>query len=177
MPEPGTPLPVEENTDARGLQSTTLRREQARLLRRIEEIRRVQELGPSEAPPGMSDRELSQRLLYDMLATLTRGEIVLQDACEALIEHTEEQRAHNQLQAEELDRKRRELAKADAMELDDRQRRNQVFGIFVVPASALGGFLAKVLADQRLITIVVTAITTGISILVAGWGLGARLPE
>lgn len=98
------------------IDSAQISREQLKLVARIEAIRKVQALGPMEAPAGMSDADLARRLMYDTLACLTRSELVLQQSSEALLAYTEELKRANDLAAEAAEHRRREYSLEDKRE-------------------------------------------------------------
>lgn len=66
-----------------------LDRDLRKALERLGVLRKLRVAGPTEPDAGLSEDELSRQLLIDMLQIMTRSEVALKFAADALIEHTD----------------------------------------------------------------------------------------
>lgn len=136
------------------------RREEARLLIKLGQYRQLQAtLGTQPTPPGLDGQALAQWLLYEQLSTLTECKILLSDACEVVIAHTEDMRHRNLV-------KERELRIREAEELRLREREHRRWSLFSGGATALLDLFRKVMLDRATIAVFVTAIVSAITWLV-----------
>lgn len=83
--------------------SELIRRDEARLLLRLSEFRRMQSETGSEIPSDVSERKMAQTLIYETLGSLARADIVLRAALELLIDDVEVRRESNRLKLIELE--------------------------------------------------------------------------
>ena len=128
---------------------------------------------PTAPPAGLSEQELSRRLLYDLINSQARTESMLQTACDLFEPHTQELIRANQLRRAELAQKERALAleakAAERTEAADVRR----FGIVERAFGGIGVIFGVMFKDSRVNAAVAAAITTLVTSLLAQWGLGS----
>lgn len=138
-------------------------------------MRRIAALAPRDVPAGASDAEMSRQLAWDTIATLTRAEVVLVQATDAVIALTEEQRRANDIRAHELDLARRQvdLSEREAVRNADREAQWRHAAIKVGAGAA--GWVGRIAFDQRMISALIGAVLTALSAALASWGIGVHL--
>lgn len=70
-------------------EDTVLRRQQVASLRRLQELRQLVVRDAAEVPSGLSDEKLAAVLTIELLTALTRAELLLAQATQALVQHEE----------------------------------------------------------------------------------------
>lgn|GEM_PF-6755067 len=144
-----------------------IRREQLRLLTTIETMRRVQAMSPDQPPGSMSEAELARRLVYDLITTLTRNEVVLLTATEAIVEQTEVQRRVADMREAELNMQRRELRLNEQKRENEVARDQRYWSALSRAGNAFGAWAWNIISHERTVSAIVGGIVVLIGMLTA----------
>lgn len=138
-----------------------LRRDLAALLAQVEAIRRVQALAVTRPPDDLSEKELSRRLVYDLLAQVGRSDFTLQVSLEIVAQHTEALRQNTEARLRAIESHRSQLAELEQTRTLERERESRRW----VALTSVGSWIAKVAYDPRVIFAVGTVIAVGLAVL------------
>jgi hypothetical protein len=130
---------------------TDLDRDLRKAMERLAVLRRLRASAPTEPDAGLSDDELNRQLLIDMLQIMTRSEVALRFATDALIDHTDAIRTSTSAR----------IAEHEATTLE-RTNRTNVIG----QVAKLGG---QALESKTVLVLVSSLSTLALSAL-AHWG-------
>lgn len=150
-----------------------IRREQVRLLATIEAMRKVQAMSPAQPPNGLSESELARRLVYDLITSLTRNEVVLLSASEAIIDHAEIQKRVADMRAAELDIQRREIRLREQDHENEIERGQKRWGAVARVGNAFSHWMWNIASHERTISAIIGSIVTIVGTLTVAATSGA----
>ena len=127
---------------------------------------------PTVPPADLSEQELARRLIYDMIATQARAEVVIQASIDLIEPHLDELRRANQLRRAEYAQKERELAQqAKAAEREEAAEVRR-YSVVERAFGGIGAIAATMFRNKLVVSAVASAIGTLITTLLATWGIG-----
>lgn len=144
-----------------------LRRDQARLIAKSKLMREIKEAAPGEQPRGLSEVDASRLLVHDTLSTLTRAEVVLEAATDALVAYYEALVRDIDVRIVEIDTRRREQDRQDRSEEVARVREARKWSVVTRLTSGIYSWLGDILTDPRTVTAVTASLGTLISVGIA----------
>lgn len=154
-------------------------REAGRLLARLKTLRDMQDNNPGEPPPGLTDEDLARRMSWDMVAALTRANVVLDMAIGVIEVNTYELSAKNELARADQELARadqgirlRELARKEQADAEAKVRDEQVRSWIVRCFEAALAFVKSVMSRPEVSYAVAGAIVSAIGVIgmiIMGW--------
>lgn len=140
-------------------------REAARLLARVEVLRKAQDANPTDPPLGLSDDDLARRLSWDMVTTLTRSAVVFDAGIPAVVAYTEALLEANALKREELAIRAREVARAEAAAEAAKERDARVWSTMMRCIGGAYSWAGSILGTREMKFAIVSAITGALGTL------------